>query len=47
MDVNNCKYHKEDDSCSIDGNPCFNVNGFENWQCQDYEIKENEEYNDL
>ena len=37
MNVNNCKYQRNNNTCSIDGNPCFDVEGFENWECLEYE----------
>ena len=41
--IENCRYHTSENKCSIDGNPCFKVSGFEDWECSDYQDKELEE----
>ena len=37
QEIEDCQYHKRDNTCGIDNNPCFNVIGFENWECPEYE----------
>jgi len=39
-DLKSCRFHKSDNTCSIDDRPCSTIEGFEDWECADYQERE-------